>query len=278
MSSPASKAQCPVPRIGVSYLTDEARGAAYLAALRAAGAEPIVLATAATCPQWLTEQQATEFFDPANPSITGVDTLDGLLLTGGGDFDPILYREVIDGSDIPNWPRDHLEMAQLQRARQRGLPILGICRGYQFLNAAMGGSLIQHLPSASIHRTTAPKQPRRSHPIRLDPESRLARILVGDAQGEQTVVVNSSHHQAVSADRLAPGLVESARSLVEADLALAVLEALETPATRAGQEFIIGVQWHPERIEDPAPPAPGQTISFRDMSDRLFQAFVQAAR
>jgi putative glutamine amidotransferase len=266
-------------RIGVSYVGDEKRGRKYLEALRAAGAAPVVLATAESCPQWPTAEQAAALFDPANPAVSRLDELDGLLLTGGGDIDPMLYREPLDGSEEPDWARDHVETAQFHRARVRGLPILGICRGIQFLNVAMGGSLIQHLPSADGHRDPTPAHQSRSHLVRIDPESALARLVADEPSGDLVVGVNSYHHQAISSKGLAPGLIGTSRSLVPGDDAgVGVLEAVESPGTRRGHEFILGVQWHPERGQDAAPLGPGQSLSFGEMSARLFQAFIEAAR
>lgn len=262
-------------RIGVSYIRQPS-GQNYLEALREAGAEPVVLATPETCPQWPSGEEARKLFDPAHPAMRRVEELDGLLLTGGGDIDPMLYGEEIDGSDEPNWPRDHVEMAQFRRARARGLPILGICRGIQFLNVAMGGGLIQHLPSSDAHRDRAWKEPR-SHFVQIEGDSALARVLNGEAAEDLVVGVNSYHHQALSTAKLAPGLVATGRSLLPEDEAAGVIEAVETVGTRSGQEFILGVQWHPERKADPAPRGPAQPIEYREMSNRLFRAFVEAA-
>ena len=66
------------------------------------------------CPQWPTAEQAQTLFDPASPTVRALDELDGLLLTGGGDIDPMLYRAVIDGSEEPHWPRDHVETGALR--------------------------------------------------------------------------------------------------------------------------------------------------------------------
>jgi len=266
-------------RIGVSYISDEPEKNRYVTALRRAGADPVVLATAENCPRWLTATSADAFFAGDNPAITQLEELDGLLLTGGGDIDPMLYGETMAGSDPPEWPRDHLEIAQFQVARRRGIPILGICRGLQFLNVAMGGSLIQHLPNWPKHRAVAPKFESKQHRVRLDSESRLARILVDDRSTGLIVAVNSRHHQAVTLDRLAPGLIGTAE-VVGAESAwseFTIVEGIETSATREGREFVLGVQWHPERVADAIPSAPGQAYSWQAMSERLFSAFVSAA-
>jgi putative glutamine amidotransferase len=263
-------------RIGVSYIR-EGSGRHYLAAVREAGAEPVVLVQEETLPQWPTVEQAQAIFDPQNPAIARLDDVDGLLLTGGGDIDPMLYRESMNGSNRPNWSRDHLETAQFHRARNRGLPIFGICRGLQFLNVALGGSLVQDLPSAEAHRDATWKESR-SHLVRIAGGTALARIVCGDESAEDLVVgVNSYHHQGVTPGRLAPGLEATAYSAATLDGADALVEGFETAGTRAGEEFILGVQWHPERVADAAPVGEQQSISFAELSRRLFRAFAAAA-
>ena len=169
-------------------------------------------------------------------------------------------------------------MAQFHRARRRGLPILGICRGIQFLNVAMGGSLIQDLPTSAMHRSDQRTHASRTHRVRVAADSYLARILVGDPGEDLIIEVNSRHHQGVSPGRLAPALVATALSCVPSNGGqVDVIEALETPDTRSGREFVVGVQWHPERVEDPVPLAPGQQVPWRELSARLFRAFVEAA-
>ncbi len=162
----------------------------------------------------------------------------GLVLTGGEDVAPSLYGAaphpalggVHDG-------RDRWEAALVRAARARRLPTLAICRGIQVLNVALGGTLVQDLPS---ERPTAtdhdPKAGRdaRTHTLRLEPGSRLAQAL--DADGE-TVRINSLHHQAV--DRLGDGL----RATGTSDDG--VVEGVETDD--AGW-WALGVQWHPEEL------------------------------
>jgi putative glutamine amidotransferase len=263
-------------RIGVSYISQPS-GQHYLAALRDAGAEPVVLATPDTLPQWPTEEQVNTLLDPGNPAVAQLDGLDGFLLTGGGDIDPMLYREAIDGSEVPNWSRDHLEMAQFHRARSRNIPIFGICRGIQFLNVAMGGSLVQDLPSADEHRDSKWKKSH-SHLVRVASESLLAQIIsVSLPNDDQVVGVNSYHHQGISSNRLAPGLLVTAFSTVPDDGVDQIVEAVETPGTRSGSEFVLGVQWHPERVGDSAPVGERQMVTFADFSRSLFRAFVIAA-
>lgn len=261
-------------RIGVSYVHPKS-GPKYVEALREAGSEPIELATPESCPRWPTASEARRLFSPTNEAVRRLDELDGLLLTGGGDIDPMLYQEAMDGSEEPDWPRDHLEMAQLTVARRRGLPILGICRGIQFLNVAMGGGLVQHLASTQHHQGSVGDP--RAHLVRVAADSALARIFAGEPTEDLIVGVNSYHHQGVDQAKLAPGLVVTGQSLVPADEVIGLIEAVETPATRAGQEFILGVQWHPERKGDATPRGPNQPVDYRALSNRLFRAFVEAA-
>jgi putative glutamine amidotransferase len=264
-------------RIGVSFIRDEVVHQNYLDAIREAGAEPVVLTTGATLPQWPNAEQAGAIFDPNYPAIAQMDDLDGLLLTGGGDIDPMLYGEVVDGSQMPHWPRDHVELAQFKRARARNLPVFGICRGIQFLNVAMGGSLVQHLPTSDEHRDAKWKKTR-SHLVKVPSDSVLARIIAGEIPDQDLIFgVNSYHHQGITRDRIAPGLIPTATSDTSENDSVGLLEGIESEGTRAGREWVVGVQWHPERIGDETPWGPGQVVPFREVSRRLFRAFVAAA-
>ncbi len=160
----------------------------------------------------------------------------GLLLSGGGDFAPSFYDE-------PPHPqlgevqveRDQWELTLIRKAYQEGIPILGICRGLQAINIAWGGSLYQDLTTqylgAKEHKQSRPGD-QVSHQIRLE-ESTLLFSLIG----KKELWTNSHHHQAVKS--LAPGLKISARSGDDG-----VIEGIEF----AGAHFILGVQWHPERL------------------------------
>ena len=160
---------------------------------------------------------------------------DALLLPGGGDPDPLLYgktelRPVCDIDDA----RDALELAAIRAAIETGLPILGICRGLQILNVALGGTLIADLPSSGFdghHRITGED---RVHDITIDPGTLLEKI-TGEANGW----VNSAHHQGI--DIVAPRLMVSARS------SDGLPEALEWKAP-AGKPFLLALHWHPERL------------------------------
>ena len=152
----------------------------------------------------------------------------GLLLCGGGDADPALYRAENQGSHPPDPARDRAELALIDAFLSAGRPILGICRGLQMLNLALGGALIQDLPPhlAPFHHGA---EGDRVHPIRTAPDCFLGRLY------GPVLAVNSSHHQAVG--RLGEGLVPCAWSEG------GVVEAAE----HAGRP-LLGVQFHPERM------------------------------
>jgi putative glutamine amidotransferase len=215
------------PRIAISGVVRSWDGAdrtgvnaAYIQALLGAGGVPLIVTPL------------------MGPSLAGraLDGVDGLILTGGEDLDPAWYGA--DPSPLlspPSRERDLFELALFAVARQRGLPILGICRGIQLINVGLGGTLFQDLPSerpGSVdHRPEGPRD-LRSHRVRLEPGSRAA-----EALGGTTLTVNSSHHQAIKnlATGLRPtgwtddGLVEAAESTDEGP-------------------WLLAVQWHPEEM------------------------------
>lgn len=184
--------------------------------------------------------------------------LDGVFITGGVDVDPACYGEPkseLCGSTDPD--RDAVEIALLQHALRRELPVLAVCRGIQILNVVCGGTLYQdvtaQVPAALKHDYfPTPEHPSRkylAHDITVKAGSRLGHILGG------TVPVNSMHHQAVK--DLAPNLAATAFAPD------GIIEGVEG----AGSQFLIGVQWHPEELTDTQP----------EMA-RLFTAFATAAR
>ena len=188
-----------------------------------------------------------------------VEVAHGLVLTGGEDVAPALYGQdphpELGGI---NPLRDGVEVAALQAALARGIPVLAICRGLQLLNVALGGTLYQDLPSQRegglLHEQNAPV----THPWHhadVKPGSGLEEIF-----GTRELFINSFHHQGV--DRLAPSLeatVWAEDGLVEG------VEGKDHP-------WLYGVQWHPERGEAESP------ADERDPDRRLFWAFIEAAR
>jgi gamma-glutamyl-gamma-aminobutyrate hydrolase PuuD len=155
---------------------------------------------------------------------------DGLLLMGGTDINPALYRaEAAPETDSPDDSRDETEWRLLDEALAKDLPILAICRGLQILNAHHGGTLVQHLPPASGHDVESENKGSPAHEILIDEAS-----LLGHIAGTSKWHVNSRHHQA--ADRVGNGLRVVARAED------GTIEALEQPDRR----FLLAVQWHPE--------------------------------
>lgn len=197
---------------------------------------------------WTGEVRLVNPDDPA-PSLDGVA---GLVLTGGDDIHPRAWdpAEPVHPLAEPDLDRDALELPLARRAWELGLPILGICRGEQLLNVALGGSLVQDVPSfygcdPGTHRQGSSDQPPvLAHAVRIAPDSRLA-ALVGGTE----VVVNSRHHQAVG--RVAPGLRAVAWHPDTARDGQPLVEGVEAGDGR----WVVGVQWHPENLvglQDPA--------------------------
>jgi putative glutamine amidotransferase len=180
--------------------------------------------------------------------------MDGLLLTGGADLDPSRYGQLMDGAVDVEPERDALEAAAWDAADAGRLPVLGLCRGLQAINVFAGGTLLQHVEG---HAGAAyGRGPALTHPLRLEPASRLAGWL-GRPAG---LDVNSYHHQGIRPADLAAGFVASAwADSGDGDL----VEALEATDGR----FVVGVQCHPERRE-----------STPDAFEGLFAAFVGACQ
>lgn len=222
------------------------RSALYADGVRRHGGEPLLLD--ASTP-------------PADRDAT-LATMDGLLLSGGGDLNPTAYGQPPDGARAPEPGRDELERAAWDAAGARGVPVLGICRGLQAMNVFAGGALLQHVDG---HAGPALGEgPALVHPLAVVPGTRLAAILGAVAAGldpagpQTTLTVNSYHHQAVRPGDLAPGLIVSAFADSPAG---PLVEALEVP----GPRFVVGVQCHPERTESTPP-----------VFERLWAAFVAA--
>jgi putative glutamine amidotransferase len=173
---------------------------------------------------------------PPNESAIGetLDVLHGVVFSGGGDLDPHTYgAEAHPETMQVNPARDQAELALLEAALARDMPVLAVCRGSQVLNVARGGDLVQHLPEEVGHDLHRHKQPMMAdHEVTVKADSRLGSIL-----GEHAPV-KSSHHQGFG--RLGEGLREAAWAED------GTIEALEDPSHR----FALGVLWHPEEGED----------------------------
>ena len=230
--------------IGVTAATEPARWGAwnqladlaphdYSVAVQRAGGIALLLPT---------DRAVTE--DPG-PLL---DRLDGLILGGGADVDPGSYESEAGPLTAGTRPeRDQFELALTRGALERDLPLLGVCRGFQLMNVAAGGTLEQHLPDVvghERHRSVPGEFDR--HEVELAADSRIARIC-----GKDRLTVHSHHHQ---------GLARIAEAIEVTGVAVPdrVTEAIELP----GREFALGVQWHPEVDED----------------DSLIAALVEAAR
>ena len=190
---------------------------------------------------------------PPDDLLIAPDGLDGIVLTGGGDVHPRHYGQrphpklgQVDEA------RDRFELRLSQAALTRGIPLLGVCRGAQVLGVALGGDLTQDIDSQVEDAEKHPAGDRgmaSHHWVEIAPDSRLSTVM-----GARRVRVNSSHHQANA--RLGPGVRKAAWSQD------GVIEAIEW----GGENFVLGVQWHPERMWRRAP-----------RQRRLFDAFVAAA-
>jgi putative glutamine amidotransferase len=210
----------------------------YLEALERAGADPMPL----------DERDSPARRDEA------LAAMDGLLLSGGADIDPSRYGEPQAGARAIEPGRDALEDEAYRAAVASGVPVLGVCRGLQAINVFAGGSLVQHLdghesapyPSADVTQ----------HRLELVAGSRLA-VILGEASDLE---VNSYHHQAITADRVAPGLRISA--IADHPDAGDLVEAVESTDPN---RWLVGVQCHPERTESSPP-----------VFERLWAAFVTA--
>lgn len=157
------------------------------------------------------------------------NSYDALVLCGGGDVDPACYGEEMNGSDEPEIERDKSELALVKAYMEMKKPILGICRGHQVINVALGGTLVQHLDTADNHRDPHSNNDL-VHATKADADGFVAKLY-----GE-TPFVNSAHHQAIK--ELGKGL-----RAVQYSCNDNVIEAVEHESLP-----IIALQWHPERM------------------------------
>ncbi|MET8245247.1 gamma-glutamyl-gamma-aminobutyrate hydrolase family protein [Streptomyces sp. NPDC005202] len=165
--------------------------------------------------------------EPEN-AAAAVARLDGLVIAGGPDVEPVRYGARPDPrTGPPARARDAWELALIEAALAARVPLLGICRGMQLLNVALGGTLVQHLDGhAEVVGVFG------GHPVKPVPGTRYAEAV------PEEMTVPTYHHQAV--DRLGEGLVASAHAED------GTVEAIELPAA----DWVLGVQWHPEMGED----------------------------
>jgi putative glutamine amidotransferase len=219
------------PRFGINQ--------SYVRALVAAGCAPVLI----------------PLMDDQDRLRAIYERLDGIVFPGGADVAPEEYDEApIDNLNVIEAPRDRTELTLARWAFDDDLPTLGICRGQQLLNVALGGSLFQdllHQGVTPVEHSDADGRSRTAlmHRVRLDPDSRLAQLI-----DETSIDVNSLHHQAVKS--VAPRLRITGTSDD------GVIESIESPERR----FLIAVQWHPEEIDE------------IPWVRRLFQGFAQAAQ
>lgn len=222
-----------MPVIGITpsnRLTD------YLESVRRAGGEPRVLSV------------------DAPPTLDG---LDGILFTGGGDVDPVHYRNARHpNTNEPDPARDAFELALAKLALATNTPLLAVCRGLQVVNVAAGGTLMQDIPAqvnqALGHQIDSPPFAI-AHEVWVTPDTALSRVMQEELADGDVLQVNSRHHQAI--EKTADGFTISATAPD------GVVEAIERPDAR----FCVAVQWHPENF--------WRTGEFRS----LFEEFVKAA-
>lgn len=235
-----------LPPVAITATTEIIRGVprtranvSYSAAARAAGLRPYILPVSSP--------------GDADDLLEGMA---GLMLTGGEDVDPVHFREVQHPAlGEVHAERDAFELALVGAARRRRLPTLAICRGVQVTNVALGGSLVQDLPSqrpASIAHDGEWSRTDRVHAVRVARGSKLA-----DAMGATQATINSLHHQSI--DRLAAPLAAVAHA------SDGVIEGVEWPND---DWWMVGVQWHPEELAEAPEP----------WDRALFAAFAAAVR
>ena len=225
------------PIIGITFSSAFISGTAenYIHAIKEFGGEPHILYPGVS---------DSEFAD-----------INGLLLTGGPDIDPVHYNETEHETADVDRDRDKLELRVFERAMKKDIPVFGVCRGIQVMNVVIGGSLYQDIPSQFTDHLTHKRVEDMDdswHSIKIQPGSLLNQITK-----EKTAKVNSRHHQALKV--IGGGFVVTAQSED------GIIEAIEDKS----KKFMLGVQYHPERMT--------ATPGFREHRRKLFEAFIQAA-
>lgn len=185
-------------------------------------------------------------------AISKMFSCDGLLLPGGGDMDPSIYNQPMhEKCGIPNPVRDSLEPILFKAFLPTKRPILGICRGIQVMNVALGGTLIQDISDKQIYpHSDFPNRGNYTHPVRISEDTRLYKIMK-----TKMIMVNSMHHQVV--DELGEKLKINA---ISPDGYIEGIELKDHP-------FCIGVQWHPEHM-----------VKYSSFQKDLFSEFVQTCK
>jgi len=200
--------------------------AAYVTALESAGLIPLIVPPLSR--------------DRAAAAV--LDSVSGLVLTGGEDVDPARYGEERHKKvRSVNAARDATEATLVEEARARGMPVLAICRGIQILNVALGGTLVQDIASqceTDISHDEEGHRDTRSHEITIEPGSLIAKAI-----GTERCTVNSFHHQSVK--RVAEGMRVTARAPD------GIIEGLESTDE---DWWVMAVQWHPEEMTNSAEP------------------------
>ena len=207
----------------------------YIEAVEKAGGEPRIL----------------NFLTPLSQIPEVLKELDGVLLIGGGDYEPSLYgaeRDPLCGESL--LVKDEYELELTRQAVKMGVPVLGVCRGVQTINVAFGGTLFQHVPAVTgkIHQQAQGNV--FWHDVDIVPGTMMEKYV-----GRPVIATNSYHHQA--ADKIGEGLVVGAWSKD------GVVESLES---KPGASWVFGTQWHPER-----------TVGKEIYSLRFFEALVAEA-
>ncbi len=225
--------------MAVIAIAQNRRMSDYLESVRRTGGEPREVAAGGESPEHILAR------------------VDGVMLTGGGDVDPMLYGEAPHATfQAAEADRDQFEIALTRAAIAANIPFFAICRGMQLANVAMGGTLIQDIPSevpGALEHSVPEPRAHVAHEVWVAKGSRLSALLADHMEDGETCHVNSRHHQSVAT--AAPGFEVTATSPD------GVIEAME----KTGAAFCIGVQWHPENF--------WRTGEFRS----LFEGFVQAA-